>query len=439
MILKIKCSHPTIILNPYFEKLYRASKAIVAGNHTYILRQDMYYLPYDTWSPKRQQVTLSNYEDYYFVSDDGECTPLYILVPCGKCLLCRDKKASEWCFRAICESRYSSSTPLFVTLTYNEENLPDDGVDKRAVQLFLKRLRFHLSEQFEDLNLRYFACGEYGSKFGRPHYHLILWNFPEVHMVRIRYFVEYAWQRQGFITVYPVKKGGINYVMKYMRKDCPNKLGYKNEPFYLSSRRGGGLGIKYCNDITDWCRRNSDVKTLTVQDPFTGVTMTFGIPRYFKEKIFPTESKLVPKEVRDAYSNCNYFYARLKSECPSIESLLDSDYYKEFKVTMEDFATLRSKYCFLPTVQRREYLDLSVPDEFKHITDRARYFLSRMQASMSVIINYDCETWFIMDLLSITQKHRDYMNSLPQQLYNVEYLEEKLKNKMKLDKEKETF
>ena len=106
---------------------------------------------------------------------------------------------------------------------------------------------------------------------------------------------------------------------------------------------------------------------------------------------------------------------------------------------MYDFATLRSKYCFLPTVQRREYLDLSIPDEFKCITDRARYLLSRMQASMSVIINYDCETHFIIELLLTTQKHRDYMSSLPQQLYNVEYLEEKLKNKLKLDKEKEVF
>lgn len=439
MELKIKCLHPHIILNPYFEKIYRTSKAIVAGNHTYILRQDMYYLPYDTWSPKRQQVTLSNYEDYYFVTDDGECIPLYILVPCGKCLLCRDKKASEWCFRAICESRYSTTIPLFVTLTYASENLPADGVDKREVQLFLKRLRYHLSEEFGDINLRYFACGEYGSKFGRPHYHLILWNFPEVHMVRIRYFIEYAWQNRGFITVYPVKKGGINYVMKYMKKDCPNKLNYKNEPFYLSSRGNGGLGIEYCREITDWCRKNPDVTTLTVTDPFTNVTMTLGIPRYFKDKIFPTESKLVPKEIRDAYSNCNYFYARLKSECPGVENLLDSDYYKEFKVTMEDFATLRSKYCFLPTIERREYLDLSVPDEFKYITDRARYLLSRMQASMSVIISYDCETQFILQLLDNLEKRRNAFSLLPQQLYNVEYIEERLKRKLKLDREKEVF
>lgn len=59
----------------------------------------------------------------------------------------------------------------FVTLTYSEQNVPHDGgLQFRHVQLFLKRLR----KQFT--GIRYYGCGEYGGKFGRPHWHLIIFN-----------------------------------------------------------------------------------------------------------------------------------------------------------------------------------------------------------------------------------------------------------------------
>ena len=61
-------------------------------------------------------------------------------------------------------SRYSSN--CFVTLTYDEDHLPlDRSVSRREVQLFMKRLRKAISP----LRVRFFACGEYGERFGRPH------------------------------------------------------------------------------------------------------------------------------------------------------------------------------------------------------------------------------------------------------------------------------
>ena len=44
----------------------------------------------------------------------------------------------------------------FVTLTYNDDNLPPDlSLDKRAFQLFMKRLRKRVK-----VPIRFFACGE---------------------------------------------------------------------------------------------------------------------------------------------------------------------------------------------------------------------------------------------------------------------------------------
>lgn len=62
----------------------------------------------------------------------------------------------------------------FITLTYDDEHLPvRKMLDYPAFQKFLKRLRkFAGSEQ-----LRFYMCGEYGSRDFRPHYHACVFGF----------------------------------------------------------------------------------------------------------------------------------------------------------------------------------------------------------------------------------------------------------------------
>jgi len=61
----------------------------------------------------------------------------------------------------------------FITLTYNDDNLPSDNSLKLDhFQKFMKRLRKRFGE-----GVRFYHCGEYGEKFGRPHYHAIIFNF----------------------------------------------------------------------------------------------------------------------------------------------------------------------------------------------------------------------------------------------------------------------
>lgn len=48
----------------------------------------------------------------------------------------------------------------------------DKNLHLEHLQKFFKRLRKKFGE-----GIRYFACGEYGSKNGRPHYHALLFNF----------------------------------------------------------------------------------------------------------------------------------------------------------------------------------------------------------------------------------------------------------------------
>lgn len=65
----------------------------------------------------------------------------------------------------------------FITLTYNDEKLPVDGtLVKRDLVLFMKRLR-----KWKGAGVRFYACGEYGDRSLRPHYHVLLFNcdFPD--------------------------------------------------------------------------------------------------------------------------------------------------------------------------------------------------------------------------------------------------------------------
>ena len=93
---------------------------------------------------------------------------------CGQCVTCRINKRREWANRMVLEAaQYEDNA--FVTLTFDDENLPEDlCVNKRDIQLFLKRLRYYHAVE----KIRYFAVGEYGETTHRPHYHLLLFNFP---------------------------------------------------------------------------------------------------------------------------------------------------------------------------------------------------------------------------------------------------------------------
>lgn len=85
--------------------------------------------------------------------------PKFGKFPCGKCVECKEQYSTEWAFRCMLEASKHEQN-CFITLTYNDANLPKEGVCKRSAQLFMKRLR----KSIEPLKVRYFLCGEYGAK-----------------------------------------------------------------------------------------------------------------------------------------------------------------------------------------------------------------------------------------------------------------------------------
>lgn len=137
--------------------------------------------------------------------------------PCGKCLICRAKRRRAWVGRMLLECEENPPVSMW-TLTYDEDHVPtgEDGrniLRSQDLTDFLKRARKHLWEHWR-VRFRFFAVGEYGKRYCRPHFHIITWGIPpECH----RAFCS-RWSA-GFVSNdgHPTNRG-LAYVAGYVSK-----------------------------------------------------------------------------------------------------------------------------------------------------------------------------------------------------------------------------
>lgn len=206
------------------------------------------------------------------------CTnPIYlpgyggIPFPCGKCLECCKAYSRLWTGRCLDEARLHEQNCV-VTLTYEET---DGKLNKRDFQLFMKRLRKAISP----IKVRYFACGEYGGKNNRPHYHVILFGWQPFDLVfhfrkkGINYykskFLSDVWHL-GFIVVSPCTEKAVKYSTKYLTKLDIRE--HEVKPFTLMSRRPGIGGDAVTIDMAITGQIFRDGKS-------------FQIPKFYLDKL----------------------------------------------------------------------------------------------------------------------------------------------------------
>jgi len=96
-----------------------------------------------------------------------------VSLPCGQCVGCRLERSRQWAMRCMHEAQLHENN-CFITLTYNEENYPKNGsLAKEDFQKFLKRFRRAIAPA----KIRYYMAGEYGTNFGRPHFHACIFGY----------------------------------------------------------------------------------------------------------------------------------------------------------------------------------------------------------------------------------------------------------------------
>ena len=217
-----------------------------------------------------------------------------IPVPCGNCPYCVHRRINEMSFRLMQEELYSQWS-YFITLTYSPEHLPRSkrgfkSLKKKDLQNFFKRLRYyHKRKKYytDEIKLgyhkqgldpiKYYACGEYGEKTKRPHYHALIFN---AH----RLDIERSWDL-GTIHFGQVTPQSCRYTLKYMskgvRKPFPWPFDGEDQTHFISQ----GIGLYYLTpQIVAWHRA----------DPLRNYVVWPGgykcsLPKYYARQIWDTD------------------------------------------------------------------------------------------------------------------------------------------------------
>lgn len=193
-----------------------------------------------------------------------------VQLPCGQCIGCRLAHSKMWATRCVHESKMHSKN-CYLTLTYNDDNVPwststgEQTLVKKHMQDFLKRLRFHLAK--DDIEIRFFGCGEYGETTHRPHYHIIIFGYdpPDKVFYTISKdgnpyyfspFLDSVW-KHGTVIVAGVTYESCAYVARYVTKKLtgdPAKVAYDGiQPEFVNMSRRPGIAKdwfdKYYKDV----------------------------------------------------------------------------------------------------------------------------------------------------------------------------------------------
>jgi hypothetical protein len=259
-------------------------------------------------------------------------------VSCGKCLPCQQKRRSDWSFRL--EQEYlSSDSAFFITLTYNDLNLPfvyrksyqkivqpkeivsykvngkpvykkeqkfklqyssKSTLNKKHLQDYIKQLRNKNSKYIADQMgvslkkvktiskpLRYYAVGEYGKPENthRPHYHILLFNYEIGDLTPI----SDSWQK-GQVDIGTVTTSSINYCTKYINKTFDRKNDKRQAPFSIMSkgRQKTPYGIIGYNYLNKFSKHHIISEDLTVRNLEGNIAR---LPKAFLQRIFPDKEE----------------------------------------------------------------------------------------------------------------------------------------------------
>lgn len=260
------CYHPNSVL--IYKDIKTKMKGIVKFSSKFNF-QDLNCLKSNIGDTRKMDDRDTGDKEWYICSDA-------VLVPCGKCVGCAVDISRDWSYRLLMEKEISKNA-WFLTLTYDEQHLPKNHqLEKEVLNDFIKKLRNYYYDFGLD-NIRYYACGEYGSKSGRPHYHMIVYNLPLTPLEFKEFGVKApkeAWKyktvgssidksplyqfdllnniwKNGYVVVGNVTIESCGYVARYVNKK--RMSGVKNEelkkngivPEFNCMSRMPGLAVHY--------------------------------------------------------------------------------------------------------------------------------------------------------------------------------------------------
>lgn len=198
-----------------------------------------------------------------------------IMIPCGQCVECRLDYARNWAIRLMKEKQ-CHDVSSFLTLTYDSEHLPEDGsLSKVAISAFCKRLHNRLLRS-RGKGIRFYYCGEYGERFGRPHYHAIIfgYDFPDKKFYKYNSRGEPIYRSEFLRELWPF---GLNGIGDVTFESAAYVAGYVVDKISVSSQSPEELREHYS-------RVSADGVYYTVLPEFSGQSRRPGIGRLWFDK-----------------------------------------------------------------------------------------------------------------------------------------------------------
>lgn len=321
---------------------------------------------------------------------DGNYYPVKAL-PCGKCIGCRLDYSREWAVRCTLEMQdFDPDECWFITLTYDEAHVPvsyypllgydfwrnqgihfyedvcfdnygyegklDDlaGCDSplglsftlcpKDLQDFIKRLRRY-SEYHYGKQIRFYACGEYGSKTARPHYHMIVYGLPlkpitpdvwrsvkNGNTVFECVELESIWHK-GNVIVGQCTYETCGYVARYMLKKKKGQYGefyrtFNLVPEFTRMSLKPGIGQKYYENNAAEIYQNDEIFLTTEKK---GIKVK--PPRYFDIRA-ADEFPALYEDIKVERSDASIFSMIAKEErsgLPIVDVLANEEQARKFK------------------------------------------------------------------------------------------------------------
>lgn len=213
----------------------------------------------------------------------------FVDIPCGRCIGCRLDHSKQFADRGALELSYHNSN-YFLTITYSDGFVPTvdstslEGYPiqyynlvKEDLQLFWKNLRQHLITRYKQYcmknnltikkenypKIRYIACGEYGEKTLRCHFHAIVYGLVLNDLVYYgksksgedmftSKFIDDIWKK-GEVWISEACWNNIAYITRYTTKKLYGEDSkYYEElgitPPFITMSRKPGIGRDYYED-----------------------------------------------------------------------------------------------------------------------------------------------------------------------------------------------
>lgn len=225
-----------------------------------------------------------------------------VAVPCGKCYVCRKNKVDEWSFRLRQEQKHANASH-FVTLTYAPEHVPRTANNFKTLHYhdlrkYWMRLRKWMKHDGVALgDLRYYAVGEYGENFGRPHYHAIVLNATIDHIIEAWCVIDRGTTREqargrpiGHVHIGTVTTDSIAYCVKYLDKGRKVPAHARDDRVKEFARMSRNLGASYMTpEMIAWHR--ADPSRNYIQDGLHKI----ALPKYYRDRIFTPQQREIQR------------------------------------------------------------------------------------------------------------------------------------------------